>query len=88
VRVSLFLLLALLFVYKIWNTLCEDLSILETTIIGKVVSEAFNWTLQCFVNGRKALLPELLELHSLLQIEVDGSYCEKINCDVVVEAFM
>jgi len=53
-----------------------------------VVSEAFNWTLQCFVNGRKALLPELLELHSLLQIEVDGSYCEKINCDVVVEAFM
>ncbi len=40
------------------------------------------------MNGRKALLPELLELHALLQIEVDGSYCEKINCDVVVEAFM
>jgi hypothetical protein len=40
------------------------------------------------VNGRKALLPELLELHALLQIEVDGSYCEKIKCDVVGEAFM
>ncbi len=40
------------------------------------------------MNGRKALLPELLELHALLQIELGGSYCEKIKCDVVVEAFI